>query len=329
MAKIKRLSRAGKRDASSPPIWFATIFPGVPSNPMAARGYAIQRDLVKLVSKIENELHIPVWLLVQDRSEETEAPLRDSFNLIGELIRGAFFQARHNDLQKGQRIALLVDSNGGMARPAYELAMLLRRHCGGYTAIIPRHAKSAATILALGADAIMLNDHAELGPLDVQIWDPDREERMSGLDEVQALERLQAFAMDATDRMMLMLIRRTGKKARTLIPFVTEFVTKLTKPMFQGIDVVRYTQMSRALKVGEEYGKRLLHRVYGDKADEIARKLVEEYPEHGFPIYPDDACRLGLKLTPIPTSIRGVMEKVTQCLSNLNVVGKIVQGGAK
>jgi hypothetical protein len=152
---------------------------------------------------------------------------------------------------------------------------------------------------------------------------------MSGLDEVQALERLQAFAMDATDRMMLMLIRRTGKKARTLIPFVTEFVTKLTKPMFQGIDVVRYTQMSRALKVGEEYGKRLLHRVYGDKADEIARKLVEEYPEHGFPIYPDDACRLGLKLTPIPTSIRGVMEKVTQCLSNLNVVGKIVQGGAK
>lgn len=33
----------------------------------------------------------------------------------------------------------------------------------------------------------------ELGPLDVQIPDPEREEWISGLDEVQALERLHAF----------------------------------------------------------------------------------------------------------------------------------------
>ncbi|MBU4272204.1 MAG: hypothetical protein KKE86_08940 [Planctomycetes bacterium] len=247
--------------------------------------------------------------------------------MIGDVVSSAFFRARHTHLTKGQPIALLIDSNGGLARPAYELAMLLRRHCGGFTAVIPRHAKSAATILALGADKIIMNDHAELGPLDVQIWDPDREEAMSGLDEVQALERLQAFAMDATDRMMMLLLKRTKKKARTLIPFVTDFVTKLTKPMFQNIDVVRYTQMSRALKVGEVYGKCLLQRSYQENAEEIARKLVTEYPEHGFPIYPDDASELGLRLTPIPQAIKGVMESITQCLSGLNAIGKIIVGG--
>lgn len=136
--------------------------------------------------------------------------------------------------------------------------------------------------------------------------------------------------MDAFDRIMLMLIRRTGKKIKTLTPMVGEFVTNLTKPMFQGIDVVRYTQMSRLLKVGEEYGKRLLKRVYGDgKAETIAKKLVTDYPEHGFPIYPDDAKALGLKLVTVPDSLRGVMEDVTQYLPGQNLVGRIATGGHK
>jgi Serine dehydrogenase proteinase len=202
--------------------------------------------------------------------------------------------------------------------------MLLRRHCGGFVAIIPRHAKSAATLLTLGADEIIMNDHAELGPLDVQMYDADREERLSGLDEVQSLERLQAFAMDALDRTTWMLWKRTRKRFKTLIPLATEFVTKLTHPMFMGIDVVRYTQMSRALKVAEEYAKRLLRKNYGDDAQEIAKSLVEDYSEHEFPIYPDEAVELGLKLAHATPAMIAALEKTTRYLPNLNVVGRIV-----
>jgi hypothetical protein len=277
------------------------------------------------VEKIQSELGMPVWLLVQDKREEGLPELSDTTNLIGDIVASAFFDARHgNDLRKGQRVALLIDSNGGKARQTYALAMLLRRHCGGFVAIIPRHAKSAATLLSLGADQIIMNSHAELGPLDVQIFDPDREAWLSGLDEVQSLERLQAFAMDAMDRMILMLIRRTKKKVKTLLPFVTEFVTKLTNPMFQGIDVVRYTQMSRALKVAEEYGKRLLRKAYGDAGDKIAQRLVQDYPEHGFPIYPDEATQLGLRIAPTPPAIKEALEESTRHLSGLNVIGRIV-----
>ena len=36
---------------------------------------------------------------------------------------------------------------------------------------MPFWAKSAATLLCLGADKIVLGEHAELGPLDVQIYE--------------------------------------------------------------------------------------------------------------------------------------------------------------
>jgi len=304
---------------------FASIYPGQPPDDLFADHFALDDGLVQAVEELERELGIPVWLLVQSDEAEDEDPWQDSFNMIGNVIASAFFAARHDSLAKDQRIALLIDSNGGIAGASYEIAMLLRRHCGGFIAVIPRHAKSAATLLTLGADEIIMNDHAELGPLDVQIYDPDREEVLSGLDEVQSLERLQAFAMGALDQMMLLLLQRTRKKTKTLMPFVTDFVTKLTQPMFQGIDVVRYTKMSRALKVAEEHGKRLLKAKYGTDADEIARCLVERFPEHGFPIYPDEARQIGLNIAPLTQPLRRILEKTTQYLPNLTAIGNVIE----
>ena len=244
--------------------------------------------------------------------------------MIGDTLAGAFFRARHGSLKKGEKIAVLVDSNGGKARIAYELAMLLRRHCGGFIAVIPRHAKSAATLFSLGADEIVMNDYAELGPLDVQIWDPDREEPLSGLDEVQSLEQLNTFAMGAFDKLMMLLLKRTKKKANSLMPVVSGFVTRMTEPMFDRIDVVRFTQMSRALKIAEEYAKRLLVNRYGADSAEIARRLVEDYPEHGFPIYSDEIRSIGLKLATVNAKIRPILEELTVHLSGVSCVGRIV-----
>lgn len=304
---------------------FASIYPGMPPNEDSIDGYTLPTDFSNAIAALESELERPVWLLVQNGGvNHADDPWRDSFNMIGNQVGSAFFAARHRELKRNKKIALLIDSQGGMANVAYEIAMLLRKHCGGFDALVPRRAKSAATLLALGADQILMNDHAELGPLDVQIWDPDREDLLSGLDEVQSLERLQAFAIETLDRTMLMLLRRTGKKAKTLMPFVTDFVTKLTEPMFKGIDVVRYTRMSRALKVAEEYGKRLLRKNYGDEAAIIASTLVERFPEHGFPIYPHEARQIGLEIAPLSTPVRQCLEEITEHLPNLTAVGSVV-----
>ena len=93
---------------------------------------------------------------------------------------------------------MVLESPGGFAPDAFNIARILCRHAGSFTVVIPSYAKSAATLLALGAERIVMGADAELGPLDAQLWDTEREERTSALDEIQALERLHTVALRAT-----------------------------------------------------------------------------------------------------------------------------------
>lgn len=270
------------------------------------------------VAKLEESLRLPVCVLVQDGESTSE------WNYISEKVRGAFLQLRKSDLQRGKKVALVVDSRGGLAQSAYAIATILRRHCGGYVAVVPRMAKSAATLIALGAEEILMGEYAELGPIDVQVMDPEREESLSGLDEVQSLERLNAFVMKALDQAMFLLASRTGKKVATLLPDAIRLVTAMSAPIFRNIDVVRYTQMSRVLRVGEEYARRLLAtRLGAEKAADIARQLVEKYPEHQFVIDFEEAETLGLRPTRPSGDLAPIIEEVAENLAGLTAIGRI------
>lgn len=165
---------------------------------------------------------------------------------------------------------------------------------------------------------------AELGPLDVQMFDPDREGFGSALDEVQALERLNAFALKAVDEGMMLLTSRSGKSLEKLLPQVLHFVAEMVRPLFEKIDTVHYTQMSRLLKVAEEYAIRLLEPRYPSKrAEEIARQLVNGYPEHGFFIGQKEASRIGLKTSLPKDDLGTALERLAKTTHGLVVVGQL------
>jgi hypothetical protein len=114
----------------------ATIYPGVNG--------AIDSRLAEIVQKLESDRGCPVWLLIQ--RGYGQSPLHH----ISQELHETFFLARRQLRVSETRPALVIDSGGGDANAAYQISTLLRRHCGGFTAIIPRYAKSAATLLALG-----------------------------------------------------------------------------------------------------------------------------------------------------------------------------------
>jgi hypothetical protein len=69
----------------------------------------------------------------------------------------------------------------------------------------------------------------------------------------------------------------------------------MLRPLFDKIDTVHYTQMSRLLKVAEEYAVRLLQPKYNlRQATAIARYFVHEFPSHDFFINLEDAQMAGL-----------------------------------
>lgn len=64
----------------------------------------------------------------------------------------------------------MINSPGGDANAAEKLLTMCRqRFTKSFTVIVPNYAKSAATMIALGSDKIMMGYLAELGPIDPQL----------------------------------------------------------------------------------------------------------------------------------------------------------------
>lgn len=73
-----------------------------------------------------------------------------------------------------KHVMLIVHSNGGFSLSAERIIEVCKTYCKNrndgskFYVFVPKKAKSAATIVALGADQIFLRDTAELGPVDPQ-----------------------------------------------------------------------------------------------------------------------------------------------------------------
>ena len=80
-------------------------------------------------------------------------------------------------VEPGASITLLLNSPGGDVDAAEKLQHMLRESVsppalqqpGDVEIVVPNRAKSAATIMALGADRVTMSDTSELGPIDPQV----------------------------------------------------------------------------------------------------------------------------------------------------------------
>jgi hypothetical protein len=292
-----------------------------------AKGQPVPDEFAKLVRKLESLLKMPVWLLIQNG----DPACCDSICI--HLYKS--FQADRAAIAQDMPIALLIESSGGDAHMAYRIARLIQRRTQKFTVVIPQYAKSAATLLALGASDLILGKDAELGPLDVQMFDREREDVGSALDAVQSLERLNVFSMQAIDQLMLLMSGRTGKKIDTLLPLVFDYANNFVRPLLEKIDTVDYTKKSRELKVAEEYAVRLMKRNYKlDMAKSIAAHLVSKYPTHGFvvdrqeagsPQINGESFGLGLKIRPFSKEIEQIFEKMHPFLDSLTIMGRLME----
>jgi ClpP class serine protease len=71
---------------------------------------------------------------------------------------------------KDRDVVLILLSSGGDADAAYQISKLCKSFAHDkFIAVVPRHAKSAATLIAIGADEIHMGPLGQLGPIDPQI----------------------------------------------------------------------------------------------------------------------------------------------------------------
>ena len=193
-------------------------------------------------------------------------------------------------------LEVLLHSPGGSADAAYQVIRFFRHHCKKLNIIVPLQAKSAATLMCLGADGIYMGELAQLGPIDVQIHDPVEKgaKSISPLDEFKSAEFLRDYAVEILDAFTLLILRRSGISVKEALHESLHFTTEIMRPLYEQLDPLEIGEYKRALAIGEEYGDRLLAMTKNPHRKAISQALLSKYPSHGFVIDRIEARSLGL-----------------------------------
>lgn len=122
-----------------------------------------REDRKKLIQQIEEKRGSKVIAYVTSDRPGLSVPIaNDVVSLIHEHI--LLFQEK--ELEK---LDLFIYSRGGQSDVPWSIVSMFREYSkkGSFSVLIPYRAHSAATVIALGADEIVMTKKAELGPIDI------------------------------------------------------------------------------------------------------------------------------------------------------------------
>jgi hypothetical protein len=221
----------------------------------------------------------------------------------------------------GKGLDLILHSHGGDIHAAYVAAREIKRRFEHVTVFVPVAAKSAAMLLCLIADELVLGSLGELGPLDGQYQPPDLANASadrSGLLPFKALDQLN----DALATMYQFLVERfmntVYMKGSDACSQASELTSAVLGPLYAQIPPTVLAESARGLELGIEHAERLLRR-YRPRLPEPARhelveRLVHAYPCHCFPIDHEELQELGFPVRPATPTEEGALEGIAAAL---------------
>ncbi|HEX9735053.1 MAG TPA: hypothetical protein VGG06_24030 [Thermoanaerobaculia bacterium] len=205
--------------------------------------------------------------------------LRDSVVFVlwnlDELKREDYFTLADmlEDESPSKNVDLIVVSPGGSGEAGFRIGHAFQqwteRRSLSLRVIVPLYAKSAATILALGAHQIVMGLHSEIGPIDPQIPTYDRaRERWRYIPAMAVLDGLK-------------LVSEFIEK----IPEMSKFFEEIVKN--ERLTLEDLGLLERMRESGKQYGESLLlgGMIKNKKtARETVERLSDYYKYHGHPI---------------------------------------------
>ncbi|MGI0135044.1 MAG: SDH family Clp fold serine proteinase, partial [Candidatus Micrarchaeaceae archaeon] len=200
-----------------------------------------------------------------------------------------------NSISGADQINLLLHSPGGDGTIVEKMVEMCRSHLSGgqnrkFRVIVPNIAKSAATVLALGADQILMGYCSELGPIDPQVV-----VAVSGM-----TQSVSAFAfVEARDKLMAQIAEAIKKNEPTVglltqlaglnIPFTDEMENQIGFSKKTAVTLLDKYMLKPRFPNAKQRSK---------SAADIAEKLLSKqlFPVHGHYIDGGTAKKLGLEV---------------------------------
>ncbi|WP_165871598.1 SDH family Clp fold serine proteinase [Flaviaesturariibacter flavus] len=198
--------------------------------------------------------------------------LVDEFTLISSWESNTIYQAL-NELREEKNLLLVLHSIGGSIEPAYLISQTCKKKTKHkFSVTVPRKAKSAATLLSLGADEIHMGMLSELGPIDPQI---------------KLIGDTQSWPALGIGHSLEYIAKLVCQHPGSASMFAQYLATKLEPNQlgyFERVSESAVQYAERLLGAKEVASEETVH--------SVAEKLVYHYKDHDFVIDIDEATKL-------------------------------------
>jgi hypothetical protein len=197
-------------------------------------------------------------------------------------------------------IYLFIKSDGGSGQVSLRMVNLLRQHCRELVALVPLECASAATMITLGANRILMGPTAFLTAVDTSLnhalspVDRDNDRVSVSLDELTRVIRLwRAEQGDAAEN-----------------PY---------KSLFGYVHPLVIGAVDRAESLSIMLCRELLafHIADPAKAHAIAATLNSKYPSHSYPILLNEARSIGLAAEALPHDVNALLLELNRLYSEM------------
>ncbi len=233
-------------------------------------GFENRRELYKKIEEIRGR---PLITYMTSRRQASGGIL--SMDVIPELCEHI-----SKIPEDKKEIDILISSEGGDPIAAWRIINLLRERFEKIGVLIPYSAQSAATVLALGADEIVMHPFACLGPIDIQINIPGN-----------TAGQLIRFSTEDVSSCLDFIREDLNVKNELLGAEALDYLSSELKPTELGM-------VKKSMTFIKSIATKLLNSHMND--EETNEKIVEQFTSfshHGYTIGKKEAISMGLPIS--------------------------------
>lgn len=221
----------------------------------------------RLITALEGELRARVLVLVTGDRQHMETRIApDILPLVSEHLSRIGFS---------ERLALFLYTPGGDSIAGWGLVSLLREYCKDLLVVVPSRALSCGTLIALGANEVLMGRHGLLSPIDPSVASPFNPTAPGAQPGGQV--NLLPVSVEDMNGFLDLARQEAGLKSEQSLVEVLKLLAGHVHPLALGA-------VYRAREQNSSLAKRLLQKHTTDEAkvDRIVKRLTRELPTHSY-----------------------------------------------
>jgi hypothetical protein len=236
-------------------------------------------ERVELYKKIEEHRKRPLVVYVTSKRQGIQTVMStDALPFLIEQIDALPSDAKAMDF--------LIVSDGGDPMVAWRIMTLIRQRVDQVAVLIPQSAYSAATLVAFGADKIIMHPNGHLGPVDMQVrtFSQEGQPKNFSTEEISAFLDFVRETLRITDQEHIrILFEMTCKEVGSLGIGFTSRTSKLAIDLGESL---------LALHMKDDESR--------SKLRSIVSNMSRKFQSHAYPVSRKEAADLGLPVNDPP-----------------------------